>query len=113
MARKRRRPAYSLAEAKELARKNALSINSRARRFIVNHTDWTSAVMAVRELIESTTETDFFESVELDQLEELRGTWADVYKVDFDGERWYLKFFIEEGHLRLGVLSANYDGYLH
>ncbi len=111
MKRRRGKPTYDLSKAKDLVRLGKASINGRAIAFIRNHVDVRNPGGVVRKVIESAAEGDFRESYELDMLP---GTWVDVYRVRYDDEDWYLKFFIDgEGDLKLNVLSANWWGYQH
>lgn len=110
MGRERRKPSYPLAVAKRLAANGEFSMSGRARRFVANRTDWADASAFIRELFKAATETHFSKSIDLDTLP---GTWADVYLVPFDDETWYVKFFVDGGTVRLHVLSANWDGYIH
>lgn len=110
MGKERRRPTYSLAAAKALAASGEISMNRRIRAFVKNRTDWASVSDFIRELFMAADEAHFSKSMDLDIIP---GTWADVYKIPFDGETWYVKFFIEGDSVRLNVLSANWDGYIH
>ena len=110
MRRERRRPAYSLSTAKELAAKGKFSLNGRARNFIKNRTDWANASALIQEIFNAADKEHFSKSMELDILP---GTWADAYCIPFDGEVWYVKFFVEGDAVRLHVLSANWDCYIH
>lgn len=110
MGRERRRPTYPLTTAKALATSGKISINRRIRAFVKNRTDWASVSDFIRELFMAADDAHFSKSVDLDIIP---GTWADVYKIPFDGETWYVKFFIEGDAVRLNVLSANWDGYIH
>ena len=48
------------------------------------------------------------------ELDMLPGTYADVYVTRFEGDEWYVKFFInDEGGLSVNVLSCNWDGVTH
>ena len=48
------------------------------------------------------------------ELDVLPGTYADVYITEFEGDEWYVKFFInDEGGLSVNVLSCNWDGVTH
>lgn len=111
MKRRRHKPSYSLSMAKELARSGDVSVNGRSIRFIRNHISARNPGYVVRQVIEVIDERDFKESYELDILP---GTWADVYETQYEGEEWYVKFFIgDNGDLRLHVLSANWLDYIH
>lgn len=111
MKRRRNKPSHSLSRAKELAKSGDVSINGRSIGFIRNHISARNPGRVARQVIEAIDERDFKESYELDILP---GTWADVYEPQYEGESWYVKFFIDEnGDLRLHVLSANWLDYIH
>ena len=64
----------------------------------------------VPEIIGSIAAGDFRKAVELDIRP---GTFADVYACEYDGEDWYVKFYVdEEGSLAV-ILSCNWDGAVH
>lgn len=110
MGRERRKPTYPLSTAKELAASGKFNVSRRVRNFVKNRTDWANLSDFIQGLFTAAAETHFSKSIELDIIP---GTWADVYMVPFDGETWYLKFFVEGDAVRLNVLSANWDGYIH
>ena len=111
------RPNYSLEEAKRLAGDGKVMISRRPRWFITERVGRCDLKAFVSELFDALEPEDFYKSEELDVLP---GTWADVYRpVPFlepesgVAEDWYIKFYIEGGDVRLHVMSANYDGYIH
>ena len=111
MKRRRPKPSYSLDKVKELAKSGAARVNSRSISFIVNHIDTRDPRRIVTQVILSIESEDFIESFELDNIP---GTWADVYKPTYDGEKWYVKLFIDDdGSAVLHILSANWDGSIH
>ncbi|MBQ9004505.1 MAG: type II toxin-antitoxin system MqsR family toxin, partial [Eggerthellaceae bacterium] len=60
-----------------------------------------------------------FESIESDgfhkvvALDKRPGTNADVYFADYDGERWYVKFFVDEDGMSsiVDIWSCRIDGF--
>ena len=110
MQRERSKPTYDLNEAKWLARCGMFTMNRRARQFIANRYE-DKPENVIKALFDSTCKDDFRKSVALDIVP---GSWADVYFIPYLGRVWYVKFFIQrDGNLRLNVLSANWDGYIH
>lgn len=117
MHRSRGKPRYSLDDAKRLAREGNVFIDSRPRTFITNRTGRFDLKAFVDELFEALEPGDFYKSEELGVLP---GVWADIYRpVPFvepesgESNDWYIKFYIEGGSVRLHIMSANYDGYIH
>ena len=118
MANSRQYASHSLRMVKELSARGLLCVNGRSLRWIRNHLGRFDGREIIQRVIESTHEEDFQKSVELNMQP---GTWADVYRYvmtgdeELDGdEGWYVKVFIDEsGVLRLSVLSANWEGYIH
>lgn len=85
------------------------SLTSRIIRFIRNH--WDDAPrLAAAEIFGSLAPEGFYKAVELDFAP---GTMADVYYVMYEGERWYVKFFIRDGVPVVQMLSCNIDGFDH
>lgn len=114
---RRRAPTYSLESVKRLVEEGKVRIGSRPRVFIRNRVGRFDTKAFMQELFEALDPDDFYKTEELNVLP---GTWADVYKsIPFtdaeSGETsdWYLKFYVEGDYLRVHVLSANYDGYIH
>ena len=109
---KQDRPSHSLDLAKSLAAKGNASVNRRARDFIRNRTGRYDVETFVSELFAEIRPEHFEKSV---PLEVMPGIWGDVYRnVPYDGELWYVKFALcGDGRLRLSVLSANWEGYIH
>lgn len=111
MRKERSEPSYSLDSVKRLTRDGSFNVAGRAARFITNRIGPGSVKRVVRGIVEAACEEDFVKSMELDSIP---GTWADVYKVPYDDETWYLKFFIREDRTTcLVVMSANWEGYIH
>ncbi len=112
MRREKDRPSHSLELAKRLARDGKLTVNRRARDFIMNRHGRNDTARFVAGLFEAVRPQDFYKSVE---LEVMPGCWGDVYRgVEYEGEEWYVKFTIrEDGTASLCVLSANWEGYQH
>lgn len=113
MRRERTTPTYDLEVAKHLSRtRGSMTLNGRVRSFVQNRYGVRDVGTFVSRLICSIRFEDFYKSEELDKVP---GVWADVYTgVLFEGEEWYVKFFIgDEGTVRLSVLSAIWDGYIH
>lgn len=113
----RGRPTYLLDDAKRLAREGNVIIDSRPRAFIINRTGRLDLRAFVDELFEALEPGDFYKT---EELRVLPGVWADVYRpVPFiepesgESNDWYVKFYIEDGLVRLHIMSANYDGYIH
>lgn len=114
---RRRAPTYSLENVKRIVEEGKVCISSRPRGFIRNQVGRFDIKTFMQELFEALEPDDFYKTEELNILP---GTWADVYKpipfIDVgSGETndWYLKFYVEGDYLRVHVLSANYDGYIH
>lgn len=113
MRRERTTPAYDLEEAKKLARaRSSMTLNRRVRSFVQNRYGVRDVGGFVSKLICSINPDDFYKC---EELEAVPGVWADIYSgVLFEGEEWYVKFFIDDdGAMRLSVLSATWDGYIH
>ena len=94
-------------EAKRLVASEHFNATKRVRNFIRNHT---GQMETVKEIFRSTYEENFVKSIELNILP---GTYADVYLVNHDGEKWYLKFYVDGDKTLVQVLSCNIDGYIH
>ena len=108
MKREKSRPSYSLDEAKALVAENRYRATSRPIRFVSNHLG--NPAVFIPEIVASIAESDFRKSMELDIRP---GTFADVYVCEYDGEDWYVKFYVdEEGNLAV-ILSCNWDGAVH
>lgn len=108
MKKERARPTYDLEETKALVSRGEYRIASRPARFVRNHLGNPSVF--VPEIIGSIAAGDFRKAVELDIRP---GTFADVYACEYDGEDWYVKFYVdEEGSLAV-ILSCNWDGAVH
>lgn len=106
-------PAYDLEEAKKLATaRGSMTLNRRVRTFVQNRYGVRDAGSFVSKLICSIDPDDFYKC---EELEAVPGVWADIYSgVLFEDEEWYMKFFIDDaGTMRLSVLSATWDGYIH
>ena len=113
MRREKSTPEYDLEMAKRLSRtRESMTLNRRIRSFVQNRYGARDVATFVSRLICSIRSEDFYKSEELDTVP---GVWADVYSgVLFEGEEWYVKFFIDdEGAVRLSVMSATWDGYIH
>lgn len=113
----RGKPTYSLDDAKRLAKEGKVLIATRPRAFITNRTGRSDLRVFVDELFEALEPGDFYKT---EELRALPGVWADIYcPVPFiepesgESNDWYIKFFIEDGTVRLHILSANYNGYIH
>lgn len=105
-------PSHSLELVRGLASRGTVSINGRARTFIQNHVGRYDTELFVTELISAIEPEHFEKSVPLHVIE---GGWGDVYRnVPYDNETWYIKLTVtQEGNLRLSVLSANWEGFIH
>lgn len=103
------KPKYDLGEAKRLVADGKFSMTKRITRFIRNHWD-ERARYAVAEIFDAMSADGFYRSITLDNIP---GITADVYFVDFGGERWYVKFYIADGVPVVQMLSCNIDGYDH
>lgn len=102
-------PSYDLGKAKALIAEKRYTVSSRPRRFVANHLGNPS--IFIPEIIAGMRQSEFRKSMELDMLP---GTYADVYVTRFEGDEWYVKFFInDEGGLSVNVLSCNWDGVTH
>lgn len=118
MKRSRQSASYSLDEVKALSASGNLTINGRSLQWIRNHLGRFDGTEIIRKVVSSIREEDFQKS---DELETIPGTWADIYRYvmtgdeELDGEDgWYIKVFIDESStLRLSVMSANWEGYIH
>lgn len=104
----RYRPTYDLSEAKMLVAFGEFDSTKRVRSFIRNHARRPKIVIGG--VFENAHEVDFVKSIELNTYP---GTYADVYLVNYDGEDWYLKFYIDGNKAFVQVLSCNIDGYIH
>lgn len=105
----RKHPAYDLVQARQLVAAGKFDMTSRITRFIRNHWDDRPRA-AVTEIFEALEPQGFYKSVE---LEFDPGTMADVYFADFEGERWYVKYYIRDGAPVVQMLSCNIDGFDH
>lgn len=109
--RERCRPSYDLAEAKALVAQGRYRIARRARDFIANRYGMFDPGAIVSELFGSLAPSEFYKSESLDRLP---GTWGDIYRhVPYDGEEWYVKFFLDGEGRAVVVLSSNWEGYIH
>lgn len=110
MRRTRQRPTYSLEEAKALVRDGRSSLTRRVRSHLQNE-GWTDIGEVATGVFESMEDSDFYKS---DEIDFMPGTYADIYRgTPFDGDEWYVKFYIEQGVARVQVLSLTEDGTLH
>lgn len=104
----RYRPTYDLSKVKELVASGNFNATKRVSNFIRNHAG--RPKMVIGGVFENAHEVDFVKSIELNIYP---GTYADVYLVNYDGEDWYLKFYIDGNKTFVQVLSCNIDGYIH
>lgn len=102
-------PEYDLEQAKRLVAAGKFDLTRRISKFIRDHWD-DNPRMAVAEIFGSLAVEGFHKTVD---LEFEPGTRADVYFADFEGERWYLKFYIRGGVPVVQMLSCNIDGFVH
>ena len=114
--RSRAKPTYSLDDAKRMAKEGKLRIYGRAEDFIIAN-EGEQAYRLVADLIQSIEPEDFHKS---DELNIRPGTFADIYRhvpyvsiLSGELNEWYVKFFIDEGMVKVHVLSANYEGAIH
>lgn len=115
------KPYYSLEDAKDCVKNNRFQLTVSAESWLGNHAY--NPLIVVKEVMSQLTDSDFDKTIELDNLP---GQKADVYKGgDFDGEKWYVKFFFPEGdgapgpemeenlRLELQIWSCRPDGMIH
>lgn len=111
MIRERRAPQHDLQKAKELARCGPMCCNDRIRRFIMNRYGVFDIRGFLADLFDEIKPENFHKSAESTKVP---GVWLDIYRgVEFEDEEWYVKFFIDDGEVRLSILSANWDEYIH
>lgn len=75
-------------------------------------------MQVVQRVVSSIQPENFYKS---DELKIIPGQWADIYRFvktgdeELDGEDgWYVKAFIDDSQaLRLSIMSANWEGYIH
>lgn len=109
MGRTRRTPAYDLCEAKELVANGSMMLSKRPTVFLANR--YVSVGEAAAEVFSAIEPKHFLKSVELDHKP---GTWADIYQgMEYDGIKWYVKFFMDGGEHVVVVWSMNWDGAMH
>lgn len=108
---KGRIPAYDLEEAKRLVAAGRYVTTSRVRRYIINHWD-DAPEHVIGEVFRAAAADGFRKSLALDSYPDIV---ADVYRVDYEGEGWYLKFFeADEGGIYVNIISCcQEDHYYH
>lgn len=109
--RERSKPAYNLDEAKLLVASGHLMVTRRPRDFIANRCGRYDTGRFMAELFADVQPSNFYKSEALDKFP---GRWGDIYRhVEHDGDEWYVKFFIDGDQMKVAVLSASWDGYIH
>ncbi len=81
--------------------------------FIRNHYgEGVEVVEVVQGVFARMLPSEFCKSIELDKLPGIR---ADVYRTEYDGITWYVKFFRDDSgsQVRVRIWSCNWDHVLH
>ncbi len=98
------KPLYSLDDIASLVRERKFSTTKKVLLSLDNH-GWVFEELVQIVLEEIVSNRSIF--YKNDELHGNPGTFADIYKVDCEGERWYVKFYIDDDII---VLSCKPDG---
>jgi len=104
------KPVYDLDIVQEIALdKRKCRISLRLLNWLDNH-GYRKGI--VHDIIHALKEECFCKTVE---LEKMPGKLADVYKLDYEDEKWYVKLFLDDetGQLIVRVWSCWPNGFLH
>lgn len=98
-------PLYTAEIIARLAKAKNYGTTKKVFRALENH-GWyfEELIPMVLEEITKDPHRSFYKTVELNRMP---GVFADVYRVNCAGERWYIKLYIEDGII---ILSCKPDG---
>ena len=103
----KRVPTYNLNQARSLVAQGDYLLTKKVTDSLRNH--GYDSGETVEEVFDSLSEDGFHKTIPLDKRPD---TYADVYFADYDGDRWYVKFFIEDdGGKIVDVWSCRPDGF--
>ena len=101
---------YSLTTIQRIAlsKKKCLS-TKRVLAWLENHG---YELGTLQDIVLTLKESDFYKS---DELLMIPGKMADVYLAMYEGEKWYVKFFVDDGPQGscVRILSCCLDEYMH
>lgn len=105
-----KKPSYDLDVVQSLVRSGKFRYSERVRRWLHNH--GYPPGDTVKGTLLSLVRNDFLKS---DPLEKRPGTFGDIYRTFYEGEEWYVKFFLDDDGALASVVvwSCCPDGMVH
>lgn len=102
------RPTYNLDQAMHLVAKGDYLLTQKVVNWLLNHGYVASET--VEGVFESLVPDGFHKTISLDKRP---GTNADIYYADYDGECWYVKFFVDDDGKSsvVDIWSCRLDGF--
>ena len=102
------KPTYDIHDTKRQVAAGDFSTIGKVRKFIRDRYPDMSVTEIIKDVFSAIQPEDFYKTLE---LEKFPGCMGDVYFADYDDRNWYVKFMVEEGEVRIRVLSCKWDGY--
>lgn len=100
---------YSLEKVKDIARrKENLVLSKRVTNYMNDrYREFGKPLDVAQSICLNAKDLGFHKTFE---LKNRPGTKADIYYVEWEGETWYLKFFVESGRAKIVIWSCKQDG---